>query len=66
MAKQSKSSSIKTTVAGLGTLALAIASIFTSPDLSKKLIAVAGVVTSSGLIAAKDHKPSGEAENTQI
>jgi hypothetical protein len=52
-----KTSSTKTTLAGLGTLALAIASIFVNPTLGAKLQATASIVAASGLVAAKDAKP---------
>lgn len=45
----------KTTLLGLASLGLAIASIFTNAPLSGKLQAVAGVVAGSGLVVAKDN-----------
>jgi len=45
----------RTTVAGVLTLAAAIAPIWAPKDLSAKIQATAAVFAASGLVAAKDH-----------
>ncbi|HLH17401.1 MAG TPA: hypothetical protein VKX45_09290 [Bryobacteraceae bacterium] len=44
----------KTTAAGLLTLAAALAPIWATPELARKLEMTAGVLAASGLVAAKD------------